>query len=89
MTNNDTYGFFALLPICSEIKLELGPSQIMIFLIMDFFPIPLRIRVDPMIYIGSSNHLKKNWGKNKMAAKIKMAAKHAFSIIQKIFMQFN
>jgi hypothetical protein len=31
---NDTYGFFALLPISSEIELELGPSQTKIFLII-------------------------------------------------------
>jgi hypothetical protein len=46
----------------------------------------MKFRVDPIIYFGSSfkiikNKLEQN---NKMADKIKMAAKHEFSISQSI-----
>jgi hypothetical protein len=53
---NDTFGFLDSWSISSEVKLGLGPSQIKIFCIHNFlriFPIPLKFRVDPMIYFGS------------------------------------
>jgi hypothetical protein len=81
-----TFEFFDSLSISSEIELGLGSSQIQFFLIifhhfLRIFLVPLKFRVDPMMY-GRSNH-------KKMADKIKMAAKHEFSITLSIFMQIN
>jgi hypothetical protein len=62
MRINKTFGFFGLLSISSEIELGLGPSKIKIFFKIIFhhflrhFPIPLKFRVNSMIYIGSLNH---------------------------------
>jgi hypothetical protein len=68
--DNDTFGFFDSLSIISEIELGLRPYQIIFLIIFHhflwIFPIPLKLRVDPIIYFGSSNHLKKsktNWSK--------------------------
>jgi hypothetical protein len=56
ITINETFGFFDSLSISSEIELGLGPSKIEIYLI--------KFKVDPMIYFGSSNYLKKaKWRK--------------------------
>jgi hypothetical protein len=61
--------------ISSEIKLELEPSRINIFLKIIFhhflsvFPISLKFRVDPMIYFGSLKHYKQI--KKNIGAKIK------------------
>jgi hypothetical protein len=61
---NETFGFFDLCSISSEIELGLGHFQIKIFLNMfnhfsRHFPIAIKFRVDAMIFFGSSNHLKK------------------------------
>jgi hypothetical protein len=50
--------------------LGLGPSQIKIFFIifhhfLRISPIPVKFRVDRMIYVGISNH-KKNIGEKKL-----------------------
>jgi hypothetical protein len=84
---NETFGFFDLLSISSETEFRLGPSQIRIFKIvfhhlLRIFPIAVKFKVDPIIYFGNSNHKKIIYGKNKMAEKIDMAAKHEFSITQ-------
>jgi hypothetical protein len=61
---NDSFGFFDSSPISSEIELGLGPYQIKIFFYIFYhylriFPIPLKFRVDPMTYFGTSSHQKK------------------------------
>jgi hypothetical protein len=79
--------FFGLYSISSEIELGLEPSQIKILLnyissfFEDFFQLLLSLELIQCYILVVQRIKKTNWSKkNKMADKIKMAAKHEFSI---------
>jgi hypothetical protein len=92
MRINETFGFFDLLPISSEKKLGLEPSQIKMFFQLYFITLLgfSRSLLSWDIFLEVQIIKKKKLEqKNKMEDKIKIAAKHEFSIAHSIFMEIN